>query len=151
MFNGRYGTEWCRIQNAAYLNRPEPPGVRKRTGEQWQVKLIVTMWTSWEQRWADRNKALHGHDAVTRAQAQRREVRRQLDLVYQQRPFMEPSVQELLMENAEAHTAQPLTQTRNWLAQNAGLFKESIRRVKKKALTGVRSIRTYFQPSNNGE
>ena len=151
MFNGRFGNEWCRIQNAAYLNRPEPPGVRKRTGEQWQVKLIVTMWTSWEQRWADRNKALHGHDAVTRDQAQRIEVQRQLDLVYQQRPFMEPSVQELLMENAEAHTAQPLTQTRNWLAQNAGLFKESIRRVKKKALTGVRSIRTYFQPSNNGE
>jgi hypothetical protein len=109
------------------------------------------MWTSWEQRWADRNKALHGHDAVTRAQAQRREVQRQLDLVYQQRPFMEPSVQELVMENAEAHTAQPLTHTRNWLAPNAGLFKESIRRVKKRALTGVRSIRTYFQPSNNGE
>ena len=64
---------------------------------------------------------------------------------------MEPSVQELLIENAEAHNEQPLTHTRNWLAQNAGLFKESIRRVKKKALTGVRSIRTYFQPSNNGE
>lgn len=65
---------------------------------------------------------------------------------------MEPSVQELLLEQPEDHERpQQLTTTRNWLAQKAPVFKDSIiRRAKARALRNVRSIQTYFQPAGGG-
>ena len=41
---------------------------------------------------------------------------------------MEPNVQELLFDQPEDHERQRMTTTRNWLAQPATVFKESIRR-----------------------
>lgn len=147
IFSGRFSREWSIVQQAQYHRLPPPQeGQRKRTGDQWQSQLIVTIWKAWDKRWIERNKALHGYDAATRQHALRRDVRRQLDRIYQQRHLMEPSVQELLHPEPDDHQAQQLGTTRNWLAQNAAVFTESIRRVKRKAIQGVRSIRTYFQP-----
>jgi hypothetical protein len=80
----------------------------------------------------------------------RREVRRQIETIYQHRHLMEPSAQELLYDQPEDHDRQQLTTTRNWLAQHATIFKESIRRAKARALRNVRSIRTYFQSASGG-
>ena len=146
IFSGRFSREWSKIQQAHY-NRLPPPleGQRKRTGDQWQAQLIVTIWKSWDKRWVKRNKAAHGHDATTRQQALRRDVQRQLEKIYRQRHLMEPSAQSLLHSSPTDHQDQQLATTRNWLAQNTALFTESIRRVRQKAIQGVRSIRTYFQ------
>lgn len=124
---------------------PRQEGQRKRTGDQWQSQLIRTIWKEWETRWSDRNQAVHEKNAITRQQALRREVTRQLNQIYQQHHLMEPpSVQELLHNSPEEHQDQQLHTTRNWLAQHTTLFKESVRRVKKKAIQGVRSIRSFF-------
>jgi hypothetical protein len=105
----------------------------------------------WNARWTDRNKALpHGHNTDTRIQAMRRETQRELKDIFRQQPFMEPHVQALLLESPEAHTTQPVSTTRNWIATNRTVLRNSVCRVKTRALRGVRSIRLYFQPSNGG-
>jgi hypothetical protein len=120
-------------------------GQIKQTGERWQVKLIAHIWQQWDKAWEDRNHALHGQTTSEKSTAIRKEVRRQLDLIYSTRHLMEPSVQGLLFANPEDHDQQRATTTRNWLAQNAKLFKDSIKRATRRAIRNVRSIRTYFQ------
>jgi hypothetical protein len=151
LFNGRFSSEWSRIQHAAYEGRPRNGDTSiKRTGDKWQVQLIVHIWTQWERAWNDRNQTVHGNTTTTRNEAIRREVRRQLEVVYQNRHLMEPSIQEILYDQPEDHDRQPLMTTRNWLAQYAPVFKESIRRAKSRALRNVRSIRSYFQSASGG-
>jgi hypothetical protein len=78
LFNGRFGVEWSRAQHAAYARRPSNGGGQiKRTGDRWQVQLIVHIWNQWEEAWADRNQALHGNTVTSRNEAIRRDVRRQ--------------------------------------------------------------------------
>ena len=150
IFSGRFSKEWSIVQQTQYNRLPRREGQRKRTGNQWQSQLIMVLWESWYKRWTTRNKAEHGHTVDTRQRAIRREVNRQLDQIYQHRHMMEPRVQELLFDSPEDHQHQQLHITRNWLAQHSTVFKESIRRVRKRAIQGVRSIRTYFQPSSSG-
>ena len=148
---GGVSKEWSRIQDDYYRRAgAPPPGKQKRTGTRWQTKFILQLWEQWEDRWNERNKTLHGKDAATRTQALRRETHRQLEVIYQQRPMMEPQVQALLHESPSAHAQQSVTTARNWIATNRNLFRTSVRRVKARALRGVRSIRTYFQPGNWG-
>ena len=41
LFNGRFGTEWSRVQQNAYDRHQQGNDTHfKRTGEQWQVQLI---------------------------------------------------------------------------------------------------------------
>ena len=147
MFNGRFSKEWSRVQQAAYDRRPRTAhGQIKQTGKRWQVKLIAHIWTQWEKAWEDRNHAaIHGETASEKSTAIRKEVRRQLDVIYTNRHLMAPSVQELVYDRPEDHDRQHATTTPNWLAQNAQLFKESIKREARRAIRNVRSIRTYFE------
>lgn len=151
IFNGRFAMAWSQTRNAAYERRPRSNTEQtKMTGEKWQIQLITHIWTQWEKAWEDRNKALHGNTTAEKNTAIRRDVRRQLDVRYQNRHLMEPSVQTLLYENPEEHERQQLTTTRNWLAQHGQVFKESIRRVRSRAIQNVRSIRTYFSTAGGG-
>ena len=87
---------------------------------------------------------MHGHDATTRAEAARREVRRKLDEVYRNRTMYEDRVQTLLLDRAEDHEVHSLKVTENWLTLNTPIFRASYLRVKQRALQGMQSIRTYF-------
>ena len=145
LFNGRFAMAWSNTQQAAYDRRPRGNNEQiKRTGEKWQVQLITHIWTQWEKAWVDRNQALHGTTTAEKNAATRREVRRQIEVIYQNRHSMEPSVQSLLYDGPEDHDCQNITTTRNWLAQHGQVFKESIRRVRSRAIQNVRSIRSYF-------
>ena len=150
LFNGRFSNEWSKVQDATYKRSQPPEGQQKRTGDRWQVRFIIKIWDEWDACWSERNTALHGHNATTRTQAQRRETQRQLEEIYSQRSFMEPQVQALLLASPEAHTTQTVSTTRNWIATNRNVFKNSVRRVKTRAIRGMRSIQSYFQPSIGG-
>ena len=84
--------------------------------------------------WEDRNQALHGNTAIEKTAAIRRDVRQQLEVIYKNRHLMDPSVQSLLHDEPEDHDRQQLTTTQ--------MFKESIRRVRPRAIQNVRSIVT---------
>ena len=135
--NGRFALAWSNTQQAAYERRPRGNNEQiKRTGEKWQVQLITHI--------------LHGTTTAEKNAAMRREVRRQIEVIYQNRHLMEPSVQSLLYDEPEDHDCQHITTTRNWLAQHGQVFKESIRRVRSRAIQNVRSIRSYFSTAGGG-
>jgi hypothetical protein len=104
----------------------------------------IKIWDRWHQLWLSRNQELYVKDELTRKQSERVELHRQLNAVYSQRQMMEPSVQTLLLATPEAHDAYPMHVTKNWLLMNSATFSESVKRVKTRALRGVKSIRTYF-------
>ena len=101
--------------------------------------------------WAIRNGEVHGTTTATRVQAQRPEANRQLTDLFASRDFMEPPVWELLAEDPEAQMQRPKRTAQNWLAM-AGpvVIRQSIRRVKKVSLQGVRSLRAYIPRTGNG-
>jgi hypothetical protein len=94
--------------------------------------------------WSSRNQELFGKDELSRQKAQSTEIHRQLSAIYATRGMMEPSAQTLLLDTPEAHSQYPMHVTKNWLLMHTATFSESVKRVKSKALQGVRSIRSYF-------
>ena len=147
LFNGRFGENWCVIQDA-YCQRPENQAkkMRNQSGLRWQTRLIGLLWDHWWRVWQLRNQDVHGNDKVTREQAARREVDTQLRALYESRYDMEPSVQQILETDVEQHVQRPVWLNRNWLAIHAPIVRESVRRVRERAIRGVRSIATYFRP-----
>ena len=143
LLRGRFSNEWQRIQNDYYYRYRNKAKFR-RTGIMWQKQLILTMWAGWYDVWKMRNEQVHGSTAETRAQADRRDTERQLTAIYASRNLLEPRVQELLAPDLESHLQRPANVTRNWLAMTGPVVRDSMRRVKRAALRGVRSIRTYF-------
>ena len=93
-----------------------------------------------------RNKDLYGDNESSRARAEREEVEGTLRDIYNLREQMEPSIQKLLCQEITDHFAKPFWFNKNWLAIHGPLVKNSIKRAKKKAIQGVRSIRQYFTP-----
>ncbi len=149
LFNGRFSTEWARIQDEYYYrtNTARHENKKVLTGQKWQVKLITFIWEKWHKLWKMRNQDVHGKDATTIAQAETRDVQRSLDVIYSKRMHMEPSAQALLCQDIRAHMRRPTWVTRNWINIHAPIFKASIQRAHRRAIQGVRSIRTYFGPA----
>ncbi|KAI2499831.1 hypothetical protein MHU86_14648 [Fragilaria crotonensis] len=151
---GRFVTDWRRVQGlysdrittvADSANSP----THKKTPEQWLIGLINVLWEQWFILWAERNQDLHGRDAQKRQSQLRRDVHRQLQEIYNNKPFMDPKVRSLLLQNPEAHSAQSLQVTTNWLRIHVPIVKANVRKVRRMALEGMRSIRTYFSPLPN--
>jgi hypothetical protein len=94
-----------------------------------------------------RNTMVHGKNQVARQEAQRRITEADLRSVYDNREKLEPDLQRLLFRDVQDHIERhPTCVTRNWLQTNAPILQESLRRAKRQALKGVRSIRSYFAP-----
>jgi hypothetical protein len=146
VFLGRFCVDWSDIQEAHYAKMLNSKEGKKRSGQRWQQSVISEIWTQWFLLWEMRNQDLHGATESARTRAAREEVERTLRDLYDLREQMEPSVQHLLCRDLSDHFAKPLWYNKNWLAVHGPLIKQSIRRAKKKAIQGVRSIRTYFTP-----
>ncbi|KAI2495162.1 hypothetical protein MHU86_19347 [Fragilaria crotonensis] len=143
MLQGRFSKAWSDIQQRYHeLTFP----TQQYTPDKWQVGLIQKIWEHRHKVWILRNEDLHGRDIRSRQQAERKEIQRQLHAIYSQRPMMDPRVQSLLLEAPEAHDRYPVQVTKNWIRMHATTFSESVKRVKTRALHGVRSIRSYFNP-----
>lgn len=113
----------------------------------WQQQLITHIRTQWTKLWKIRNEELHGRDRADQHANMRRNVERELRLVYDNRNHYEPRLQELLGRDIKEQLQRPIWVTRNRLTVNAPVFRaSSIQRTQNKAIAGVRSIRSYFAP-----
>jgi hypothetical protein len=118
----------------------------RQSGLTWQKLFIAQVWTACCTLWKLRNEELHGRDKVSTDRAERQEIKRALQEVYELGPQREPHLQELLMRNEQDHMQRPRWVTWNWLAVNTPAIQESACRMQSKAIKGVRSIRSYFAP-----
>ena len=144
VFLGRFSWKWSDLQDDFYAVRREPGKMKRLTGQRWQTAIIGALWEQWYLVWAIRNADLHGATETAKSRAIETEVRRNLSDLYDQRLHMEPNVQELLFDTMEEHLEQPTWVTKNWLSMNSTAMRASIKRARKKAITGVRSLRQYF-------
>jgi hypothetical protein len=144
LFLGRFSWKWSDMQDDFYAARREPGKMKRLTGQRWQTTMIGVLWDQWYLVWTLRNGDLHGATETAKTRAIANEVRRDLSDLYDQRNQMEPNVQELLYDTLEEHLEQPTWVTKNWLAMNSTTMRASIKRARKKAITGVRSLRQYF-------
>jgi hypothetical protein len=119
--------------------------IHMRSGTQWTGEIIATLWDQWYKVWTMRNSAIHGHDQESRAKHQKEVDTRRLQSIYQSRHLMEPSVQDLLFPTLEEHQqARGPTAIHNWLSIHETTFIQSVKNGSRRAIQGVRSIKTYF-------
>lgn len=136
--------EWNRLQaDHAYRN-----GKRDQAASLlWTTNIICSIWKEWFDLWDLRNGVIHGHDSTSRNKAKRDRAEQEIRLIYDSREAMLPADRDHLEDNAEDHITGKSTQRlQNWLHTYRGLFKKSIADAKKRSVTGVRSIRSYFLP-----
>ena len=148
VFNGRFAITWSSVQEEFLATRATIAGTgkhRKQTGQQWQHRLILEIWKQWIELWKIRNERVHGNNQMTQRAASRRSAENELVALYDVREQMDPEIATALMFNkAQDHLQQQHRNTRNWLHTNAPILRDSLRRAKRRALAGVRSIRSYF-------
>jgi hypothetical protein len=99
--------------------------------------------TSYMVPWV-RNEVVHGRDEQERRCKQEKDNLRKLRHIYSQREFMEPSVQDLLFDDIQDHEKLPSYAIQNWLAVHESVFVHSVKQVTRRAVQGVRNIRSYF-------
>ena len=93
-----------------------------------------------------RNEMVHGKDKEELLAGKDKCTREELHRIYDHRARFEPDVQRLLFQDIQDHMQRPLGMTRMWLNINRPVFQASLRRAKKRAVQGVRSIKSYFAP-----
>ncbi len=104
MFNGRFSSEWSRVQEEYYARlRQQRNAKDRRTGNSLQTRTILQIWKQWQILWKFRNEELHGSDEKTRKTSERRSIEVELHTLYACRSHMEPQVQALLLPEVHDH------------------------------------------------
>ncbi|KAI2507325.1 hypothetical protein MHU86_7161 [Fragilaria crotonensis] len=88
LFMGRFSVTWAQQQRQYQLRQRGETDKEPHTSA-WQVNLILVVWEQWHTLWKQRNGEVHGHDERTKAEASRRDVRRQLTEIYRNRSLYE--------------------------------------------------------------
>jgi hypothetical protein len=78
---------------------------------------------------------------------QRLEAKTELRALYDDCELLLPADQDHLFDDVNTHLAYSTNSMQNWLNTYQGLFTDSISKAKKRALDGVCSIHSYFQPA----
>lgn len=151
VFNGRFAMAWSTVQDDYLARQNASHGSdstqSRKKGKQWQKKFIMEIWKQWMVLWKARNDLVHGKNLTTQKEANRRRTEAELTAIYDRREQLEPEYQSLLYRNMQDHIQRhPHYTTRNWVNTNAPILRESLRRAKRRAISGVRSIRSYFAP-----
>ncbi len=77
LWKGRLSNEWSKMQQK-HLGAFD----RKKNGQTWTITMAQTILEGWLDLWECRNGERHGRDAQTRAEAQRQQALRELELLY---------------------------------------------------------------------
>jgi hypothetical protein len=116
----------------------------QRNGTTWTTEVINVLWDNWAVVWASRNAAIHGHDEATRSQQRDRLNRQRLEAIYEAKMEMEPRIRELLYDTVKEHMQHSQRTIHNWLAVHEETIAQSIKHAARRAIQGMRSIRSFF-------
>jgi hypothetical protein len=144
LFNGRISKDWSRLQDE-YLYR-EGLHNEKTSGLLWATSILTSIWDEWHLVWTIRNEVIHGHDTISRQRIQRSNVETAIRAIYEDRDLLLPADQDHLFDDVQTHLEKSTHSLQNWFNTYQGLFTDSISKAKRRALDGVRSIRSYFAP-----
>lgn len=135
-------TEWNRLQADYDFNNGKSD---YHTSCLWTTNIVCNIWHDWYELWELRNGVIHGHDSTSRHKAKRDLAEKEIRMIYDSRDTMLPADRDHLEDDVEDHlTGKTTKRLQNWLNTYRGLFKKSISEAKKRSVTGVQSIRSYF-------
>jgi hypothetical protein len=144
LFNGRWSTEWSRLQDR-YLSRYHDPIPEPLCGPMWTSTHIDILWTSFRKLWDSRNGKVHGVDTSTRAAARKDKTHRELRALYSLRADMRHCDRDVFHPTVEDHIeAQPVWAIQNWLRIQVPMAKHSVKEAARSAVRHVRTIVSYF-------
>jgi hypothetical protein len=156
LFSGRLSLEWARHQNDHLFVRQQrqqdtqPAAIKRsdsRTGHTWAAAIIQAIWEQWFDVWTMRNAEVHGHDQRTRNEQRECHNVARLQEIYDNGHLLEPSVRDkLLYPTMEEHVQHSRHTLHNWLAIHEATIAQSIKQATKRAIHGVRSIKSYLIP-----
>jgi hypothetical protein len=142
VFQGRISKSWQSLQQYHYSGLKP---VKGRDGMSWSHCILSYVFTEWLSLWEARNKAVHGKDDLTRAQAKHdSQVIRELDILYSHRHHVLQQDRSLFYDDFESHQEQPTRSIRQWLNTYKDLLLHSLKEAKNKSLQHVRPITDYF-------
>ncbi len=120
----------------------------EKLGLTWQIGLIKLLWDKSQELWKWRNEDVHGKDMVSKAAAEKRDVKRQLLEIYALKNHIEPSARALSCCDLPSHLEQPTWVIQNWLKMYGSYcFRASGKKLTTLAIQGVPSIRNFFHPA----
>jgi hypothetical protein len=146
IFNGRFSSEWSRLQDQYSASMDTERRTKSMTGDRWQAAIIGDIWDKWLKLWEMRNKDLHGASVLSRNTALRLEAEQTLDDIYSMREHLEPQLQNLLRKSVVDHRGESIRANQNWIAVHGKLFREGLKRARDQTKQGMRSILSYFRP-----
>ena len=117
---------------------------RSPMGDRWNVAVIQELWGLWFEVWTSRNAAVHGIDEATQRVAELAVVTRRMRNVYAQKNLVEANIGHIFSVSMEQRLAKGVVYTKNWLAIHESLVHNSVKKATARAISGVRSLRTYF-------
>jgi hypothetical protein len=144
LFNGRWSTEWSRLQDR-YLLCHYDPIPEKLSGQLWTTNHIDILWTGFRTLWDSRNGKVHGIDTSTRSEARRDKTHQELRSLYSLREKMRHRDQDIFHPTVEEHIeAQPVWAIQNWLKIQVPMAKHSVKEAAREAVRHVCTIVSYF-------
>ncbi len=151
ILNGRWSTRWAILQDR-YLRRHFDPIPAQLGGTKWVTIMIDTTWHSVRNLWDLRNGKVYGVDSSTRAQKQKEQAHRELRALYILRGNMRHCDTDIFHATADDHLeAQPVWALKNWLRIYKPMVKHSIKEAIRSSVRHVRTIMSYFHPSEPTE
>jgi hypothetical protein len=140
-FQGRIALKWSEIQQQHYSGLPP---VKGRDGSSWSRNIILYIFTQWVDLWKARNEIVHGNNASTRAEADKSQAIRELEVLYSVRKEILHRDQHIFTIPIEEHKEKPTHIIRQWLNTYSSLISQSLKEAKIRSLHHVRTMDHYF-------
>jgi hypothetical protein len=118
--------------------------VKGRDRMSWSRSMLSYVFTEWVTLWEARNKAVHGKDISTRAQAKHSQALRELEILYSHRHNVLQRDRSLFYNDLATNQEQPTRSIPQWLNSYKDLLLYSLKEARIKSLQHVRPITNYF-------
>jgi hypothetical protein len=111
LLQGRWSKQWQSI----HLQTHTTPANSKKKLDHWSHTIIKTVWEHWFDMWENRNKDQHGHDAATRAAAEREQLQCEITQLYGWQPFLADHKQHIFQIPLHKMIQKPTSSLHNWI------------------------------------
>jgi hypothetical protein len=120
LFRGFWSSEWqeahLRSVNGAPLWSPTDQAKRQKTQDRWLSNVNSFVMRQCHNLWLLRNNERHGVTLAQREACLHITAERELDRLYDRRPFCEPHTRTFFYASVTDHKLQPLPEIRNWFS-----------------------------------
>ena len=135
IFNGRWSTKWAQLQERH----------DKETGScnpNWEKQTLTLIWNHWEKVWKIRNDIQHGENPEDEVKMRTENAKAELKSIHDNRKLYK---WHQIRNTCVRHmNSMKLHQIKNWLQYYRGLFKHSMKEVKKKSIANTKSMQKHF-------